>query len=69
MKTHTLTRLPARETAPRTREGLLLRALSGDPDAALRWLERYGETASVEMRIAVFKAVAPKPAVTLMTRP
>jgi hypothetical protein len=43
----------------------LLRALSGDIEAAICWLERHGSTAPPELTIAVFRATAPKPAVTV----
>jgi hypothetical protein len=62
----TLAREATRDIAPRSRRAsLLMRALSGDPEAALYWLERHGETAPPELRIAVFRAAAPKPPVTL----
>jgi hypothetical protein len=44
---------------------LLLRALSGDIDAGIAWLERHGHSAPPELTIAVFKATAPKPAMTV----
>jgi hypothetical protein len=63
MKRLTLT--PARPREVARRPSLLLRALSGDIDAGIAWLEKHGHSAPPELRIAVFRATAPRPAVTV----